>query len=134
MENDKDVDLLDAANLCVKLIKGIVGFLFIVTAIFLTVSSAVQSIGIMPKGIRLAVNQFLSDVLLALIILELAKTIFSFLENDEAYLHSIMEASFIAVLREVILLEVKGFSLEKGVALAMLMLAVGYVYYKMYRR
>ena len=128
------MSVLEVANLCVKLVKGIVGFLLVVAAVFLTVSSAAQSLGIMSKGVQTAVNLFLSDVLLALIILELAKTIFSFLENDEAYLHSIMEASFIAVLREVILLEVKGFSLEKGVALALLMLAVGYVYYKMYSR
>jgi len=132
--SNKGVELLEMANLSVKLVKGIVGFLLVVAAVFLVASSGAHSLFIMSKDMQAAVHKFLSDVLLALVILELSKTIFTFLENDEAYLHSIMEASFIAVLREVILLEVKGFTLEKGAALALLMLAVGYVYYKMYKR
>lgn len=117
----------------VKVIKGLVGALLLIFSILLLFSSFYSSILSFFSDPVKKTMLFLSDVLLVLVILELAKTIFSFLENDEAYLHSILETSFIAVLREVILVEVKGLDVYKGIVLALLIFVIGYVYYKMYR-
>ena len=118
----------------VRYIKALVGFLLLAVALLLTVYTTVNLARNFLEDPVHSTLVLLSDILLVLVILELSKTVFSFLENDEAYLHSILEAAFIAVLREVILLEVHGVTLERGIVLALLIGVLGYVYYTMYNK
>ena len=127
------MNLFSFGNEGVRVVKGFVGILLLISAFLFSLYIAARLIKDFLENPSHAVILFLSDVLMVLIFLELAKTIFSFLENDERYLHSIMETAFIAVLREVILLEIKGLSLSTGIALAVLIFVIGFVYYKMYR-
>ncbi len=114
----------------VRYLKGVVGVLLTVAAAILVITS-VDSL--LSKGFTSeTLMVFLSDMLLVLILLELAKTVFAFLDNDERYLHSIMETAFIAVLREAIIIEVKGLTLFNALAIAVLILVIGYAYYRLY--
>lgn len=119
-------------NRMVKIIKGVVGFFLLLSALLFALYAFYAFYSSFLKDPMNSVTVFLSDMLMVLILLELAKTIFSFLENDEEYLHSIMETAFIAVLREVILLEIKGLTFVSGIALGALIFVIGFVYYKMY--
>ncbi len=119
-------------DLGVKYVKGLVGVFLLIVGFALTLYTGLNYFKELPKNPVHSAIMLLSDVLLALIVLELAKTVFTYLENDEAYLHSILQTAFIAVLREVILLEVRGVTLEKGITLSLLILIIGYVYYKLY--
>lgn len=118
-------------NKAIRYVKAIVGYMLLVVSLSFSIVSFYKLIQLYPVNPVHAVEVFLSDILLVLVMLELAKTVFSFLEG-EGYLHSIMEASFIAVLREVILLEIRGITLEKGIVLALLIVVIGYVYYRLH--
>ncbi len=77
---------------------------------------------------------FFADILLVIIFLEVAKTLFTYVENEEMYLHSIMEAAFIAVLRQVIVAETHGMSRSDALGLSALILVLGFVYYRLFTR
>ncbi|MDN5358205.1 MAG: hypothetical protein PWP76_48 [Candidatus Diapherotrites archaeon] len=113
-----------------KLATGV--FLLLASAIALIISAAHVYKGL-ASGDEKLFETLISDVLLVIILLEIAKTLFTYVENQEMYLHSIMEAAFIAVLRQTILLEMKGAGWTEMLAMAALIVAMGFVYYRLFR-
>ncbi len=120
-------------ELSVKALKLGTGATLVVAAGLLLVFSLVHLYNDVRTGnVTASFERFISDVLLVIILLEIAKTLFTYVENEEMYLHSIMEAAFIAVLRQVILEEVNGPTWADTIGLAVLVVAMGLVYYRLY--
>ena len=119
----------------VKALKLATGAVLVVAAGILLIFSLVHLFGALrTNDAAAAFEAFISDVLLVVITLEIAKTLFTYVENEEMYLHSIMEAAFIAVLRQVILTEIHGLAWADTLGLAGLLLAMGFVYYRLFRK
>ena len=122
-------------ELSVKALKLATGGVLVVAAGILLIFSLVHLLEAVRIGdVAAAFEVFISDVLLVVITLEIAKTLFTYVENEEMYLHSIMEAAFIAVLRQVILTEIHGLTWADTLGLAGLLLAMGFVYYRLFRK
>ena len=120
-------------ELTVKAVKLITGALLVLAAIVILGFAVVHVWNTVSTGNEnAAFETFVSDVLLVIIVLEIAKTLFTYVENEEMYLHSIMEAAFIAVMRQVIMLEIENRPWTDVIAIALLILALGYVYYRMF--
>jgi len=120
-------------ELAVKAVKLATGALLVLAAAVILVVAVIHAWNVAVAGNEdLAFERFISDVLLVIIVLELAKTLFTYVENEEMYLHSIMEAAFIAVMRQVIMLEIENKPWADTIALAVLIVALGYVYYRMF--
>lgn len=121
-------------ELTVKAVKLTTGALLVLAAIVILGFAVVHVWKAVSAGNEnAAFETFVSDVLLVIIVLEIAKTLFTYVENEEMYLHSIMEAAFIAVMRQVIMLEIENRPWTDVIAIAVLILALGYVYYRMFQ-
>jgi len=121
-------------ELSIKAVKLSTGALLVVAAVAILISAVTHTWGLLCAGnADVAFESFISDVLLVIIVLELAKTLFTYVENEEMYLHSIMEAAFIAVMRQVIMLEIESKPWTETISLSALILALGYVYYRMFK-
>jgi len=122
-------------ELSIKAVKLSTGALLVLVAIAILMFAVIHLWDGMTAGYgEKAFESLISDVLLVIIVLELAKTLFTYVENEEMYLHSIMEAAFIAVMRQVIMLEIENKPWTETIALSALILALGYVYYRMFKR
>ncbi len=123
-----------AWDLAIKTVKLATGALLVIAAVVILAYAVIHALPAIGSGNEeKAFETFVSDVLLVIIVLEIAKTLFTYVENEEMYLHSIMEAAFIAIMRQVILLEIQQKPWQDVAALSVLILALGYVYYHMFR-
>ncbi len=119
----------------IKVVKFGTGAVLVLLAVIILAFATAELVQQIRTGhADTAFESFISNVLLVIIVLELAKTLFTYVENEEMYLHSIIEAAFIAVMRQVIMLEIESKPWTEAVALSALTLALGYVYYRMFRR
>ncbi len=123
-------------NLSIKIAKLTLGvFLVALSTIFFIISLEHLATVLLSSGNYEGIfATFFADVLLVIIYLEVAKTLFTYVENEEMYLHSIMEAAFIAVLRQVIVAETHGMNWSDALGLSALILAMGFVYYRLFKR
>jgi len=73
---------------------------------------------------------FLSDILLALVFIELFRTVYIYLIRKDIYLQALIEAALIAVLRKVLLLEVEKVEPLYMIALAVIIFTLFYIYFR----
>jgi len=119
----------------IKILKFATGAVLVAAAAVMLVYSAVDTVHAVRAGEAIhGFEVLISNVLLIMVFLELAKTLFAYVENEEKYLHTIMEAAFIAVLRQVILIEIIKLGWTEVLSISALILALGYAYYKMPKR
>jgi len=120
--------------LVIKLLKFATGAVLVAAAAVMLAYSVADAMHSAKSGpVIKSFEVLISDVLLVMIFLELAKTLFAYVENEERYLHAIMEAAFIAVLRQVILIEILKLGWVEVISISVLILALGYAYYRMPR-
>ena len=116
----------------IKILKFATGAVLVAAAAVLLICSVFDVVNSVRQGPTIdGFEVLVSNVLMVMIFLELAKTLFAYVENEERYLHTIMEAAFIAVLRMVILVEMIKLEWTDILSISVLILALGYTYYKM---
>ena len=116
----------------IKVLKFATGAVLVVAAAIMLIYSVVDAVHTAKEDDATeGFEALVANVLLVMVFLELAKTLFAYVENEEKHLHAIMEAAFIAVLRQVILIEMIKLGWEYIISISILILALGYTYYKM---
>jgi len=77
------------------------------------------------------IKNMLGDLLLLLVLIELLRTVYVYITQQDVYLNALLEAAFVAVLRKVIISEVEHLSYLDVLSYGALTLVLAYIYYKL---
>ena len=77
------------------------------------------------------IKNMLGDILLVFVLIELLRTVYIYITQQDVYLNAIFEAALVAVLRKIILVEVEKLDPLYIISLTIILLGLSYVYFKM---
>ncbi len=77
------------------------------------------------------IKNMLGDILLVFVLIELLRTVYVYIKNQDVYINALFEAALVAILRKVILIEVEKQDPLYIISLVLMLLALSYIYFKL---
>lgn len=104
-----------------------VAFSVMIVAAILTMLALISTLVSLVKGVE--VEELLSQLLVALILLEILRTVDIYIEERRVAINHIIEIGFVSLIREIIVKGLKGFSLQEALALASILLVLSLAWF-----
>ena len=113
-----------------KILIGIILSLLVLLVIFKLIYYIFSLIYFKPleRFAASSVKDMLGDILLVFVLIELLRTVYVYITNQDVYINALIEAALIAVLRKIILVEVENLSALYILSLSLLFAIIAIVY------